>query len=565
VTEAAENARATPEPAGAAVPTPAPRAPARARRHMIVAAHPLAAEAGRRILRVGGSAVDAAIAAQLVLNLVEPQSSGIGGGGFLLASDRNAGTIDAYDGRETAPRSAHAAMFLDRDGKPRPFPDVRAGGRAVGVPGLVAMMELAHRKHGRLPWTRLLRPAIELAENGFEITPRLHALLGYAEDIAEFPAAAAYFLTPDGKPKPAGARLVNRPFAATLKTIARGGAAAFYRGPLAEAIVAAVNAAPRNPGALTLADFAEYEAKRREPVCLPYRKWLACGMPPPTSGGIATLQILGLIERFDIAAAGPGTARAVHLIAEASRIAFADRDRHVADPDFVGVPAVQLLDLGYLAERAETISPDRSMGTAAAGEFGAAAMAPDASDRGISTTHISVLDDHGNAAVLTSSIEGAFGSRLMVGGFLLNHQLTDFAFVPKRDGRTVANRAEAGKRPRSSMSPTLVFDSGGDLVLATGSPGGTRIIGFVAKTIVAALDWDLDIQAAVDLPNFANLNGPTVLEEGTDLVAITPALEALGHEVRSSGMPSGIHAIRVRAGEITGGADFRRDGVALGD
>jgi gamma-glutamyltranspeptidase/glutathione hydrolase len=411
----------------------------------------------------------------------------------------------------------------------------------------------------------LFRPAIELAERGFPISPRLHRLLTQAKDMKNFPAAAAYFLTPEGKAKPVGTVLTNPAYAETLKAIAAGGAAAFYEGPIADAIVRAVNNAPRNPGKMTRADLVAYRAKRREPVCLPYRKWLACGMPPPSSGGVATLQILAMLERFDLARAGAETAQSVHLIAEASRLAYADRDAYLADPDVVPVPTAQLLDLGYLADRSAMISPDRTLGHAEPGTFGSAALPPDLSDHGLSTTHISVVDRDGNAAVLTSSIESAFGSRLMVDGFLLNHQLTDFAFVPERDGKPVANRAQAGKRPRSTMDPMLVFDGSGKVVLAVGSPGGSRIVGFVAKTIIAALDWGLDIQTAVDLPNFTNRNGTTDLEAGTDLEKLKPALEALGHEVRMVPMTSGIHAIRVGPDGLTGGADSRREGVALGD
>ena len=563
-------ARAAPEPAtGRAVPLGRKaREPARAARHMIAAANPLAAEAGRDILRAGGSAVDAAIAAQMVLNLVEPQSSGIGGGGFMLHFAAARGEIAAYDGRETAPRAAHPYMFLDGSGKPRAFFDAAVGGRAVGVPGLLRMLELAQREHGHLPWERLFAPAISLAEEGFEVSPRLHKLLAGDKYLKTFAAPARYFYEPDGSAKPIGARLVNRPFARTLRMIAKQGADAFYSGPFAEAIVDAMRGAAGNPGLMTAADLAAYEAKKRDPVCLPYREWLVCGMPPPSSGGITTLQILGLLQGFDLGALGAGSPRAVHLIAEASRLAFADRDTYIADPDFVPVPTAGMLDPGYLELRARGISEFRGMEGAQPGMPGTGArlrLAPDTAEHGASTTHLSVLDADGNAVAMTSSIENAFGARLMVHGFLLNNQLTDFSFLPNRDAAPIANRVEPGKRPRSSMAPVLVFDASGRVLMAIGSPGGSRIIGYVVKALVGVLDWRLDIQAAIDLPNFVNRNGATELEKGTPILAIAADLEALGHTVEARDMNSGLHGIAVSQGTITGGADPRREGVALGD
>ena len=563
-------ARAAPPPAaGREAPSGREtREPARAARHMISAANPLAAEAGRDILRAGGSAVDAAIAAQMVLNLVEPQSSGIGGGGFMMHYAAASGEIAAYDGRETAPRAAHPYMFLDGSGKPRAFFDAAVGGLSVGVPGLLRMLELAHREHGRLPWERLFEPAIALAEAGFEVSPRLHKLLAGDKYLKRFAAPALYFYEPDGSAKPVGARLVNRPLARTFRMIAKYGADAFYSGPFAEAIVDTVRGAAGNPGVMTAADLAAYEAKKRDPVCLPYREWLVCGMPPPSSGGITTLQILGLLQGFDLGAMGAGSPRAVHLIAEASRLAFADRDTYIADPDFVPVPTAGMLDPGYLELRASGISEFRGMEGAQPGMPGVGArlrLAPGTAGHGVSTTHLSVLDADGNAVALTSSIENAFGSRLMVNGFLLNNQLTDFSFLPNRDAAPIANRAEPGKRPRSSMAPSLVFDASGRVVMVIGSPGGSSIIGYVVKALVGVLDWKLDIQAAIDLPNFVNRNGATELEKGTPIVAIAADLEALGHAVEARDMNSGLHGIAVSQGAITGGADRRREGVALGD
>ena len=546
----------------------APKAAAHASRHMIAAANPLAAEAGRDILRAGGSAVDAAIAAQMVLNLVEPQSSGIGGGAFLVHFSADSGNIDTYDGRETAPASVTPDMFLDGDGKPMKFYDAVVGGLSVGVPGLLRALELAHRDHGKLPWARLFEPAIALAETGFAVSPRLHEMIARDKHLKTFGVARDYFHGTDGKAWSVGKTLSNKALAETLGTIARDGADAFYTGPIAHDIVETVQKAARNPSGMTEADLASYEAKKRAPLCLSYRLWLVCGMPPPTSGGVTTLQILGILQDFDLGAVKPGTARAVHLIAEASRLAFADRNTYIADPDFVQVPLAALLDPRYLKKRGQTISPDRSMGKAKPGAPNgtqALRLAPGDDEKGLSTSHISVVDSEGNALSMTTTIESAFGSRLMVRGFLLNNQLTDFSFKPEDEGRAVANRIEAGKRPRSSMSPTLVFDGSGRVVMALGSPGGSRIIGYVAKTLIAVLDWKRDMQDAVGLPHFVNRNGTTDLEDGTPLAALKPALEALGHRVNLRSLTSGLHGIMITPVGLIGGADPRREGVALGD
>jgi gamma-glutamyltranspeptidase/glutathione hydrolase len=536
--------------------------PTRAARQMVVAANPLAAEAGREILRAGGTAIDAAIAAELVLNLVEPQSSGIGGGAFLLHYDGRSGAVAAYDGRETAPAAATPDLFLTAAGQPMEFWDAVVGGRSVGVPGLVRMLELAHRAHGRLPWARLFEPAIALAESGFAVSPRLHALIAEDPYLKLYPATAAYFTDAGGAPLAAGSRLRNPAFAATLRRIARDGADAFYSGPIAAAIVAAVQGAAPNPGGLSLADLAGYQAKHREALCAPYRAWRVCGMPPPTSGGVAVLQILGLLERFDMPALAPDSAAAWHLITEASRLAFADRDRFLADADFVPVPVQQLLAPDYLARRSALIAPDASLGTAEPGlpaQNGAMPVQHDPP----STTHLVVVDAAGNAVSMTASIESAFGARLMAAGFLLNNELTDFSFRPDIDGRPVANRVEPGKRPRSSMAPTIALAGDGRLALAVGSPGGSRIIGYVVKALVATLDWGLDIQAAIDLPNVVNRNGASEVEEGA--AALAAGLTAAGGEVKLVPLNSGLHGIVVTAAGLTGAADRRREGVALGD
>jgi gamma-glutamyltranspeptidase/glutathione hydrolase len=544
------------------------RAPVRTQNAMIAAANPLAAQAGAAILAAGGDAIDAAIAAQMVLGLVEPQSSGIGGGGFLLYYDATRETIKSYDGRETAPRAADETLFLTADGTPRDWREAAVGGLPVGVPGVVRMLERVHRAHGRTPWARLFDPAIALAEQGFKISPRLAEMIAGNPDLARFEAANAYFFQSDGTPKDAGETLVNRAYAETLRAIAREGAAALHEGPIAAEIVSIVRNAPINPGLLTLADLARYRAVDRPPVCLDYRGHVVCGMGPPSSGGLTVLQTLGLLSRFDVGALAPGSADAVHLVSEASRLAFADRNRYMADEDFVPVPIEGLLSPDYLQRRAALIDMSRSMGSAAPG------VPPGAAGHGFangsapefpSTSHLSVVDSRGNAVSFTTSVERPFGSRLMAAGFLLNNQLTDFSFAPSADGEPIANRVEPGKRPRSSMSPTLIFDADGQFVAAVGSPGGSRIIGFVTQSTVALLDWGLDAQAALSLPRHVNRNGATELEAGTALEALIPDLEARGHEVKVGRLTSGLHAIRRVDGWLEGGADPRREGVARGN
>ncbi|MBP1804406.1 gamma-glutamyltransferase [Rubellimicrobium aerolatum] len=544
-----------------------PRAGGEATEQMVAAANPLAAQAGLDILRAGGSAVDAAIAVQLVLNLVEPQSSGLGGGAFLLHWDEGRRALVSLDGRETAPTAATPDRFLGPDGAPMEFMAAVVGGRSVGVPGTPRLLEEAHRRWGRLPWARLFDPAIRLAEEGFAISPRLAGSLAQEEVLADDPRARALFYTADGTPKAAGARLTNPAFAATLRRLAAEGADAFYAGAIARDIVSTVAGHPTNPGDMTLADLGGYRVVEREPVCGDYRAYRVCGMGPPSSGAVAIQQILGVIEPADMAALGPGP-EAVHRFAEAGRLAFADRARYLGDPDFVAVPLRGLLDEGYLAGRAALIDPARSMGEAEAGEppfrQGGRFAPSDGPENG--TSHISVVDRDGNAVSMTTTIEAGFGARLMTaGGFLLNNELTDFAFLPEEEGQPVANRVEPGKRPRSSMAPTLVFDAHGRLYVVAGSPGGSQIIGFVAKTLVGILDWGLDPQAAVDLPNFGSRNGPTELEAGTEAEGWAAALEALGHEVSVAEMTSGIQAIVVTPEGLAGGADSRREGVAIGD
>ena len=543
---------------------------------MAASANPLATQAGLETLRAGGSAVDAAITIQLVLALVEPQSSGVGGGAFLMHWDGK--QVIAFDGRETAPMAADERLFLSADGKPMAFYDAVVGGRSVGTPGAVRLLESAHRQYGKLPWASLFEPAIRLSENGFPMSPRLNQLLGSEKYLKNDPAAAATFYTADGSPKAVGTVVRNPKLAATLRAVAAGGADAFYTGAIAADIVATVRS-QKNAGYLALSDLAAYRVRPREPICTDYKRWRVCGMPPPSSGGIAVAQMLGIFTARNIAVFPPDDApalepraEAVHLFSEAGRLAFADRALYVADSDFVTVNVAGLLDPAYLRQRAQLIGP-RSMGTAQPGVPPGASVAwgPDPSPLKAATSHISVVDGQGNAVSMTTTIEDVFGARLMVRGFLLNNQLTDFSFVPQVDGRPVANRVQPGKRPRSSMAPTLVFDRDtGALVATLGSPGGSQIIGYVAKTLVGVLDWNLDIQLAIALPNFGSRNGPTEVEKGRISAAVIDDLKARGHDVRETDMASGLQGIvRVRLpdGRLgwAGGADPRREGVALGD
>jgi len=552
-----------------------PKKPVSTRHDMVAAANPLAVEAGRQILKQGGSAVDAAVAVQMVLNLVEPQSSGIGGGAVMLFHNGRNGLLTAYDGRETAPAAARPDRFLDKEGKPLKFYDVVVGGKSVGVPGTLRLLELAHRQYGKLPWPKLFEPAIALAEQGFAVSPRLHLLIS-ADKYLTQDRARAYFFNPDGTPLAVGNMLKNLAFAATLKRIAAEGADAFYQGDIARDIVETARSHPTNPGDLTETDLAGYKVKVREPVCGHYRAYNVCGMPPPSSGGIAVLQILGILEPFDMKALGVNSLIGVHLFSEAGRLAYADRDQYLADPDFVKPPA-GLTDPAYLRQRSAVIKLDASMGRAKAGvpavaqpaQKKAAALRSFGTGAALefpSTSHISIVDKYGNALAMTTTIEDAFGSRLMTrSGFLLNNELTDFSFAPVDDGKPVANRIEAGKRPRSSMAPTIVYDGQGRVFIVLGSSFGSTIINDVAKTLIAIIDWGLDPQAASALPNYGSRNGPTELEKGTAVVALEPRLRALGHETRIIDDTSGVHAIvRTRSGWI-GGADPRREGTAAGD
>jgi gamma-glutamyltranspeptidase/glutathione hydrolase len=511
-------------------------------RFMVAAAHPLAVEAGVTVLRLGGSAVDAAVAVQMMLGLVEPESSGLGGGAFMLHWSEKEKKLRSYDGRETAP----AAATPDRFSQDKTFLDAAVSGRSVGVPGVLRMLEMAHRRHGQLRWGELLRYAIFAAEEGWEMSPRLHALLEKETHLRDDPQARRIFYGADGRPKPVGSRLTNRAYGDTLNRIAFEGVDAFYTGPIAADIVRAVRSHAK-AGDLTEEDLAGYRALEREPLCGPYRAWRVCSMAPPSSGGVALLQILGMLERTDFARQPPGSAGALHLYAEASRLAYADRARFIGDPDFGKVPTAALVDGAYLDRRARLIG-ERAIGLAPAGD-------PEAAG----TTHFAIVDAQGDVVSMTSTIEATFGSRIMVRGFLLNNELTDFDFAPGS-----RNEVAPRKRPRSSMAPTVVFDREGAVRLAVGSPGGPFIIGYVAKALIGTLDWGLPLAQAVGLPNFANRNGPTELERGSAYTALAEPLLARGHEVVLRELTSGLHGIERVAGGWRGAADPRRAGTADG-
>ena len=533
---------------------------------MISAANPHAVAAGADVLRAGGSAADAMVAVQTVLGLVEPQSSGLGGGAFLVWYDGATGELTTLDARETAPLEATPRLFQDDNGEPLKFFDAVVGGRSVGTPGTPALLEAAHRKWGRAPWPSLFEAGIGLAEGGFQVSPRLAGLVARdADRLARFPATAAYFL-PDGQPLQAGETLLNPEYAATLRALAKEGATAAYTGPIAAEIVQTVRNAAGNPGVLSQMDLALYQVKERAPVCATYRAYEVCGMGPPSSGALTVGQILGQLDQYDLAALGPNNPESWRLIGDASRLAFADRGRYMADSDFVPVPTKGLVDPDYLTKRGQLLSGDVALPEVAPGrpEFDHALnWADDEALEFASTSHISIVDRYGNALSMTTTIENAFGSRLMTNGFLLNNELTDFSFRTHRDGVPIANRLEPGKRPRSSMAPTIVLRDGKP-VLVIGSPGGSRIIGYVAKSIIAWAAWGMDIQQAVALPHAVNRFGTYDVEAGTDAAQLAAPLADMGFKVNARDLNSGLHAIQIGAG-LTGAADPRREGVAVGE
>ncbi|MEQ6250040.1 gamma-glutamyltransferase [Sulfitobacter sp. HNIBRBA3233] len=540
--------------------------PVRGETWMVAAANPLAVQAGADALAAGGSAADALVVVQTVLGLVEPQSSGLGGGAFLVWYDAQSGQLTTLDGRETAPLAATPQLFQDAQGEPLKFFDAVVGGRSVGTPGTPALLAEIHQRWGTKDWATLLAPAIELAEAGFAVSPRLAQLVeGDSERLASSDITAEYFM-PGGAPVKAGDTLVNLPYAETLRSLAAEGVGAFYAGDLARSIVATVQTAKGNPGVLSEVDLAIYRVKERAPVCAPYRAHEICGMGPPSSGALAIGQILGLLESFDLAA-GPQDATVRRLMGDAARLAFADRGRYVADTDYVPVPVRGMLDPAYLAQRADVLTGQTALEEVAPGTpaFDHALIRAD--DEAIelpSTSHISIVDAAGNVASMTTTIENGFGSRLMVGGFLLNNEMTDFSFRSHVDGVPIANRVEPGKRPRSSMAPTIVMRDG-QPVIALGSPGGSRIIGYTAQTIVAMLDWGMDPQQAVMVPHAVNRFGTYDLEEGTAAAELAGPLGEMGFDVETRDLTSGLHVIAIDEAGMSGGADPRREGIALGD
>lgn len=560
-----------PESASATTPVLASNKTGSGRRFLAATANDHATQAAIAMLQQGGSAVDAAIAAQLVLGLVEPQSSGIGGGAFMLYWEQAANRLHTFDGRETAPAAVDDHYFLTPAGNPEAFLDAVIGGHSVGTPGVVRMLALTHRRYGKLRWATLFEPAIKLAEQGFVISPRLATLLQKTPRLAVNPDIQAYFFEPDGRPKPAGTLLRNPAYAATLKQLVRDGEKAFYEGSIARAIVDKVQHNPNRPGKLALTDLRSYRALERAPVCAGFRHYQVCGAPPPSSGGTTVLAILGLLERFPSTELKPESTSFYHRFAEASRLAFADRNTYVGDPDFVDVPTAALVAPSYLSARSQLINPEQAMSAAPPGQplspAKAAAFRQASSPEQISTSQLCIVDTAGNVLTMTTSVEGAFGSRLMVGGFLLNNQLTDFSFAPRdADGRQVANRIEPGKRPRSSMAPTMVFEDGKP-VLITGSPGGSRIIDYVAKTLVYILDGELPMDAALVSPHLVDIGPALELEKGRVSNDQRQALQKLGHTVIEAEESSGLSAIRidrdkVGAGYLLRGAnDPRREGT----
>ncbi len=537
-----------------------------AKKFMVAAANPLAVQAGVEILKAGGSAADAAVAVQTVLNMVEPQSSGIGGGSFIVYWDNKAKRLSSYDGRETAPAAATERRFLTAEGKSMDRNTAVIGGHSVGVPGTLRVLELAQKKHGKLAWAKLFNPAIKIATDGFALSPRVHELLAGDRALNTMEPAKSFFYQADGTAKAVGTIIKNPAFAATLRTIATEGADAFYTGPIAADIVRAATTAALNPGDITLADLKAYKAIERAPICMPYRDRKVCGMAPPTSGGVGVLQTLAMLEPFDLAHMGADSAKSQHVYIEASRLTFADRAVYIADPDVLPIPTDELLSPDYLKFRAELIKLDRRMPTAEAGQLpkkAALNWAPAASPEKISTSHFSIVDAEGNAVAMTTSIEGGFGSHVMVGGFLLNNTLTDFSYSEIASGKTVANAVGPNKRPRSSMAPTVVFDKAGKLEMVVGSPGGPAIVGFVAQTLIGMIDWNMTPQEAISSPHVIVFGRGVNIEP--ELAPVKAALEALGHEVRVGEFPSGIHAIRITKNGLLGGADPRREGIVGGE
>ncbi|WP_083575150.1 gamma-glutamyltransferase [Alteromonas sp. V450] len=536
-----------------------------AKEYMVVAANPYASWAGKNVIEKGGSAIDAAVAVQSMLSLVEPQSSGIGGGAFILYWDNKNKVLHTYDGRETAPKAVNAHWFIEGN-KPMRWLDAVVGGKSVGVPGAVKALELAQSEFGRLPWRTLFDDSIKTAEEGFKVSPRLAKLvaLDYHPGLKQFPSSATYFF-PAGEPLKEGTIKRNKKLAKTLQGIAEEGSDYLLKGEVAQKIVDAVNSAQINPGSMTLEDLASYQPVKREPVCGLYREKRICGMAPPSSGGVNVYQILKMLEKFDLSEISPESVEFAHLYSQASAMSYADRDKFIADSDFTNLPFAAMINTAYLERRAENIAVDKHWQRARAGKpYADANVAIGSAFELPNTSHVSIVDKEGNAVSMTTSIEFMFGSGIMVDGFLLNNQLTDFSFSPTRNRYPVPNRVESGKRPRSAMSPTMVFDKKGNLEVVVGSPGGSRIVSYVAQTLIGIIDFGLDVQQAINLPKITNRNDYTALEKGTAITALEEPLKALGHKVKIIDLNSGLHGIQVKSDKLIGGADPRREGIAVG-
>lgn len=536
-----------------------------AKDYMVVAANPYASWTGKNILEKGGSAIDAAVAVQAMLSLVEPQSSGIGGGAFILYWDNKNKVLHTYDGRETAPAAVNAHWFI-KGNKPMRWIDAVVGGKSVGVPGAVKALEMAQGEFGKLPWNTLFDDTIKTAENGFTVSPRLAKLvaLDYHPGLKNFTSSSVYFF-PAGQPLQEGVNKKNKKLAKTLRGIAEQGSDYLLKGEVAQKIVEAVNTADINPGNLTLEDLANYEPIKREPVCGQYHEKRICGMAPPSSGGVNVFQILKMLEGFNLSQYTPDSVEFAHLFTQASARSYADREKYIADSEFTNLPFAAMINKAYLERRAQEVGVDKSWRRARAGNpYVAANVALGNSMELPNTSHVSIVDKEGNAVSMTTSIEFMFGSGIMVDGFLLNNQLTDFSFTPTANRFPVPNRVEPGKRPRSAMSPTMVFDEDGNLELVVGSPGGSRIVSYVAQTLIGVLDFNLDIQQAINLPKITNRNDYTALEKGTPMAKLEAPLKALGHKVKVIDLNSGLHGIQFKSGKLIGGADPRREGVAVG-
>ena len=536
---------------------------------IVVTSNPYASKAAAEILRNGGSAVDAAITAQFVLTLTQPQSTGIGGGAFMLYWDKNSGKLYALDGREKAPASASPQLFLNKDGQPRKFyPDAVVGGISVGVPGMMRFLEQAHKKFGKLKWSVLLEYPIRLAEEGFELSSALYRTLSFLPDLKKIEPASSYFYKDNRNgeltPLPIGTILTNAEYAKTLKRIAKFGPEELYSGQTANLIINAVNNSPFSPGLITLEDLANYTAVWRDPICGLYRKYKVCSMPPPTSGGITMLMMLKMLERFDIESEHPNSPNFIHLFSEAGSLAYADRDYYIADPDFVDIPVNGMLNEDYISERSKLIKKETSLRDRKPGKpKGYKKFSKNVDISRPSTSHLVIVDNFGNSISLTSTIEGPFGSHLMAGGFMLNNELTDFSLIPKKNGLFVANRVEANKRPRSSMTPTIIFNPEGEIYALTGSPGGNSIIGYVTKSVMAMVDWDLSPQDTVSLPHFIRKGENTELERGTDIVRYKQFLEKKGHKVVIIPKVSGLQIIKKKNKGFIGGTDPRGEGLVI--